>query len=330
MGRRLARLPLDPQLGRMVLEADRHGCTREVMVIAAALSIQDPRERPAEHRAAADELHRRFDVPGSDFLGFVKLWDHLREQQQQLTNSQFRRLCRTEYLHYLRVREWQDLFSQLRQVAGQVGIRQGSDAGHPDRVHQAVLSGLLGHIGMRESVAPGGKGREYRGAHGSRFMLGRESVVAAAQPKWVVAAELVETNRLWGRVAAAIKPEWAERLGSHLARHSYGDPWWDTSRAAAVCREQVTLYGLPVANRVIGYDRVDRVEARSMFIRCALVEGDWSTHHHFWEHNRSFLEDAESLSHRMRRPDLVDHEAVFAFYDRRIDRKSTRLNSSHT
>jgi ATP-dependent helicase HrpA len=342
VGRRLARLPVDPRLGRMVLEAERHGCVREVLVIAAALSIQDPRERPAEHRGEADELHRRFVVPGSDFLTLVKLWDHLREQQQQLGSSQFRKLCRGEYLNYVRVREWQDLFSQLRQVAGQLGIRQGSEAGHPDRVHQALLSGLLSHLGMRDDTgdrnptvakgtkgAPTGKpakGREYKGAHGSRFMVGRESAVAKALPRWVVAAELVETNRLWGHVAADIRPEWAEKLGAHLVKRSYGEPYWDPQRGAAMCREQVTLYGLPIVNRTIGFDRVDKIAARDLFLRCALVEGEWTTHHSFWPANRRFLADLDGISERIRRVDLVDPDAVFTFYDRRVgpDVVSTR------
>ena len=320
LGHRLARLPLDPRLGRMVLEAERHGCVREVLVIAAALSIQDPRERPAEHRGEADELHARFRVPGSDFLTLVKLWDHLREQQQALGSSQFRKLCRAEYLNYLRVREWQDLFSQLRQVAGQLGIRQGSEQGHPDRVHQALLAGLLSHLGMRDDTGgnPARGPREYRGAHGSRFAIGRESAVAKASPKWVVAAELVETNRLWGHVVADIRPEWAERLGGHLVKRSYGEPYWEPRRGGAVCRELVTLYGLPIVNRTIGFDRVDAVAAREMFIRCALVEGDWTTHHRFWEKNQRFLTDLAGMGERIRRIDLVDHEAVFTFYDQRV------------
>mgnify|MGYP003327063654 FL=1 len=256
-------------------------------------------------------------VASSDFLSFVRLWDHLREQQQQRTNSQFRRMCKDEFLHYVRVREWQDLFSQLRQVAGQLGIRQGAEQGHPDRVHQAVLAGLLSHLGMREAVE-GTKRSDYRGAHGSRFALGRSSAVAASQPKWVVAAELVETNRLWGHVVAEVKPEWAERLGAHLARRSYGDPWWDTRRGGAVCREQVTLYGLPIVNRTVGYDRVDPAAAREYFIRCALVEGDWTTHHAFWRTNREFLDSLVGMAERLRRPDLADDDAVFAFYDRRL------------
>ena len=214
-------------------------------------------------------------------------------------------MCKDEFLHYVRVREWQDLFSQLRQVAGQMGIRQGAEQGHPDRVHQAVLAGLLSHLGMREAVE-GTKRSDYRGAHGSRFALGRSSAVAASQPKWVVAAELVETNRLWGHVVAEVKPEWAERLGAHLARRSYGDPWWDTRRGGAVCREQVTLYGLPIVNRTVGYDRVDPAAAREYFIRCALVEGDWTTHHAFWRTNREFLDSLVGMAERLRRPDLAD------------------------
>ena len=313
VGRRLSRLPIDPRFGRMVLEAERHGCVREVMIIAAALSIQDVRERPAEHRAAADELHRRFDVPGSDFLSLVELWDYLREQQRALTGNQFRKLCRTEFLNYLRVREWVDLFSQLRQVAGQMGIRQGSEKGHPDRVHQALLAGLLSHLGMRDGTT-----REYRGAHGSRFVIAGGSVAGSSQPRWVVAGELVETNRLWARMVAAIQPEWAERLAPHLVRRSFGEPWWDSRRGAAVCRETVTLYGLPIVTRVVGYDRIDVAEARAMFIRCALVEGDWQTHQKFVAANADTLREVRSWGERMRRADVVDDAAVFAFYDRRL------------
>lgn len=314
LGRKLARLPVDPRLGRMVLEADRHGCVREVLVIAAALSIQDPRERPAEHRLAADEAHARFAVPGSDLLSLVKLWDYLREQQRALTGNQFRKLCRSEYLNYLRVREWHDLFSQLRQIAGQLGVRPGTSAGHPDRVHQAVLAGMLSHLGMRDGTT-----REYRGAHGSRFVVGRESALAKTLPRWVMAAELVETNRLWGRMAAAVQPEWAERLGGHLLRRSYGEPRWDERRVGAVCGETVTLYGLPiVSNRTVGYDRVNPGEAREMFIRHALVSGEWSTTHKFWERNRRFLADLAGWAERVRRPEVLDDEAVFAFYDQRL------------
>ncbi len=329
IGQQLARLPIDPRLGRMVLEAARHGCVREVTVIASVLSIQDPRERPAEHRDAADEAHRRFEVAGSDFLTLVKLWDYLRERQHALSNSQFRKLCRSEYLNYLRVREWQDLFSQLRQVAGQIGVRpktpttgndpSGVTAGHPDRVHQALLAGLLSHLGFRDGATRDSNGREYRGAHGSKFMIGQGSVVGKLLPRWVIAAELVETNRLWGRMVAVVQPEWAESLGGHLAKYSYGEPYWDSQRGSAVCIERVSLYGLPiVSGRTIGYDRVNPVEARELFIRCALAERDWTTHHEFWAHNQRFLADLKGWGDRVRRVDLIDEEAVYRFYAQRV------------
>ncbi len=315
IGKQLARLPIDPRMARMVVEAERHGCVREVMVIAAALSIQDPREYPAEKRQAADESHRRFRVEGSDFLTYVKLWDYLRERQHELSGNQFRRMCRNEFLNYLRVREWHDLFSQIRQVAAQLGIRSGTDVGHPDRIHQALLSGLLSHLGNLDI-----DGREYRGAHGSRFLVGRESAVGKQRPKWVIAAELVETNRLWGRVVAAVKPEWAERLGGHLARHSYGDPRWETRSGRAVVTERVSLYGLPIiSGRTIGYDRVDAADAREMFIRHALVEGDWTTKHRFVTANAETLRDLRGMEDRTRQVGTIDDEAVFAFYEQRIE-----------
>ena len=314
LGRRLAQLPIDPRLARMVIEADRHGCVREVMIIAAALSIQDPRERPTDKQQAADEAHRRFTVEGSDFLALVRLWDHLKQRQGELSSSQFRKLCRTEYLNYLRVREWQDLYRQLRQASASIGVTAGSTVGHPDRVHQALLSGLLSHLGMRE-----GDSREFRGARNSKFMIAPGSALAKKPPKWVMAAELVETNRLWGRVAASIQPEWAEHLAGPLAKHSFGEPRWDERRGGAVTTERVMLYGLPlVTGRQVGYDRVDHAAARAMFIRHALVEGSWTTRHMFASKNRAFVEDVRALAERVRRWNLVDEDAIFAFYDRRV------------
>jgi ATP-dependent helicase HrpA len=315
IGKRLARLPVDPRLGRMVLEADRHGCVREVLVIASALSIQDPRERPAEQRPAADEMHRRFQVEGSDFLALVRLWDHLREQQQALSNSQFRKLCRTEFLNYLRVREWQDLYSQLRQVAGTVGVRHGSEAAHPDRVHQALMAGLLSHLGVRD-----GTSREYRGARQAKFAIVNGSAVAKKLPRWVMAGELVETNRLWARTVATVQPEWAEHLAPHLVKRSYGDPRWDARRCAAVITERVTLYGLPiVAGRAVAYDRIDAADARDMFVRHALVAGDWEhCRHPFIAANRQLADDLRRLGDRVRRVDVVDDEAIVRFYDSRV------------
>ncbi|MFM8266684.1 MAG: ATP-dependent RNA helicase HrpA [Ilumatobacteraceae bacterium] len=313
IGRRLARLPVDPRLGRMVLEADRLDCVREVIIIAAALSIQDPRERPAEQRAAADELHRRFVVEGSDFLTFVRLWDHLRAQQQELSGTRFRRMCRDEFLHYLRVREWQDVVGQLRSVAADLGIHGGTETAHPDRVHQAILAGMLSHLGMRDTAT-----RDYRGAQGTRFTLAGGTAVAGAPPRWVVAAELVGTDRVRARVVAAIRPEWAERIAPHLVRRSHGDPWWDPQRGGAVCREQVMLYGLPIATRTIGYERIDAAAARAEFIRCALVDGDWTTRHAVLERNRALLDELAATWERSRQAAPIDDDTVAAFYEARL------------
>ncbi len=314
IGTQLARLPVDPRLGRMVLAAQRHDCVREVLVIAAALSIQDPRERPAEHREVANELHRRFVVDGSDLLGLVALWDYLRTEQRARSGNQFRKLCRTEYLNYLRVREWQDLFSQLRQVAGQLGIRPGTDDSHPDHVHRALLTGLLSHVGMRED-----DGREFRGARGARFVIGRDSSLSRRSGRWVMAAELVETNRLWAHRVADIQPQWAEDAGAHLVTRSYGEARWDARRGTAVTTETVMLYGLAVvAGRTVGLGRIDPELARELFIRHALVEGDWTTHHAFVEHNAAFVARVRSMEDRVRRRDLLDDEALARFYDERV------------
>ena len=263
-------------------------------MIAAALSIQDPRERPIEHRDAADAAHRRFEVSGSDLLSIVRLWDHLREQQRQMSTNQFRKLCRAEFLNYLRVREWQDLYSQLRQVAGELGLRASGEPAPPEAVHRAVLSGLLSHVGMRDR-----DDRQFRGARGASFVIAPGSVLAKRPPRWVMAAELVETDRLRARRVATISPEWAERLGAHLVKRSYGEPWWDARRGAAVTSETVTLYGLPiVTGRVVAYDRVDRATARALFIRHALVEGDWTAHHAFLGRNAAFVERMRAIESR--------------------------------
>jgi ATP-dependent RNA helicase HrpA len=322
LGRRLARLPVDPRLGRMVLEAERLGCVREVLVIAAALSIQDPRERPLAERDQADAAHRRFDVSTSDLLSIVALWDYLRSEQRQRSTNQFRKLCRTEYLNYLRVREWQDLFSQLRQVAGDLGIRPSTAAAHPDNVHRAVLAGLLSQVGFRDRDP-----RDFRGARGATFVIAPGSALARRPPRWVMAAELVETNRLWARRVAAIQPEWAEDIGEHLVKRSYGEPRWDRRAGRAITTESVTLYGLPiVAGRTVGYDRVDRAAARDLFIRNALVLGEWDAVHGFLDRNREFIAEVAGLEDRVRRGHLLDDDAVHDFYDRQLpaDVVSTR------
>jgi len=315
LGRRLARLPVDPRLGRMILEAGRLGCAEEVVVIAAALSIQDPRVRPADDRAAADEQHARFADERSDFLAYLNLWRHLRERQRELSRSAFRRLCRNEYLHPLRVREWQDLVAQLRQAARSVDVRLDDEPADPEPVHVALLAGLLSHVGLRDAGR-----REYVGARDARFAIAPGSALAKRPPAWVMVAELAETTRLWGRVAAQIQPGWIEPLAGHLLRRTYADPRWDRKRGAVVATERATLYGLPVVGgRRVGYAPIDPVLARELFIRHALVAGEWTARHRFVDDNRRLLEELGDLEHRLRRRDLVPgEEAIFAFFDERI------------
>jgi ATP-dependent helicase HrpA len=331
LGRRLARLPIDPRLGRMILEAERLGCVREVLVIAAALSIQDPRERPAEQRPQADQQHARFKDETSDFLTWLNLWRYLRGQQREMGSSAFRRMCRREFLNYLRVREWQDFESQLRQVCKEMKIDVGHPADEPDAdgIHQALLSGLLSHIGALEERERGRPGerrpmREYLGARGARFAVFPGSALKGRNPAFLMAGELVETSRLWARQNAAIKPEWAERLGAHVVKRTYSEPHWSKKRAAVMAYEKVTLYGVPlVADRMVSYGRVDPVLARELFIRHALVHGEWpalaSGRHRFFAENRRLLEEAEELEHRARRRDIVvDEHTLFDFYDARV------------
>ncbi|MDX6198648.1 MAG: ATP-dependent helicase HrpA [Actinomycetota bacterium] len=315
VGRQLAALPIDPRLARMVVEADKQGALREVLVIAAAMSIQDPRERPQDKQQAADELHARFADPTSDFLTYLNLWNYIAEQQKALSSSAFRRLCRTEFLNWLRIREWQDLHSQLRRVARSLRFSLNSGYPGPDAVHQALLAGLLSHIGLRDSEK-----REYAGARGARFAVVPSSALYKKQPTWVVAGELVETNRMWGRVCARITPEWAEQLAPHLVTRVYSEPHWEKDQGAVMAFERVTLYGVPlVARRKVGYARVDPVMSRDLFLRHALVEGDWETHHAFFSDNLRLLEDVEELEHRARRRGIVvDDQTLFDFYDARI------------
>ncbi len=367
LGRKLAELPIDPRLGRMVLAAADEGCVPEVLVIAAALAIQDPRERPTEAvrgpagsphsesggaeaagglsqpggrrrpsrsrgpaEQAADQMHARFADPTSDFLAYLNLWRYLRERQKALSSNQFRRMCRTEYLHYLRVREWQDLEAQLRQAARAVGVSAGALAAEPDpvRMHSALLAGLLSHIGVYDPEK-----RDYIGARNAHFAIspgsvlfsrgfraGRTAAASSASPRFVMAAELVETTRLWARIVARIEPEWIEPLAEHLVRRTYSEPHWERKQGAVIAYERVTLYGVPiVTQRKVTYGRIDPQLSRELFIRHALVEGDWETHHAFFQENQDLLAEVEELEDRARRRDiLVDDDVLFDFYDRRI------------
>ncbi|MFF5407048.1 ATP-dependent RNA helicase HrpA [Streptomyces misionensis] len=317
-GRKLAQLPVDPRLARMVLEADKNGCVREVMVIAAALSIQDPRERPADKQAQADQQHARFKDETSDFLAYLNLWRYVREQQKERGSSSFRRMCKQEYLNFLRIREWQDIYTQLRTVAKQMGIHLDEKDAPADRVHVSLLAGLLSHVGMKD-VREGNK-NEYLGARNAKFAIFPGSALFRKQPKFVMSAELVETSRLWARVNAKIEPEWVEPLAGHLLKRTYSEPHWEKDQAAVMAYEKVTLYGVPiVAQRKVNYGRIDPEVSRELFIRNALVEGDWRTHHKFFADNRKLLSEVEELEHRARRRDIVvDDETLYDFYDQRV------------
>ncbi|MFI6998097.1 ATP-dependent RNA helicase HrpA [Nocardia sp. NPDC050175] len=474
IGRDMAQLPVDPRMARMLVEAHSNGCLAEVLIIVAALSIQDVRERPADNQQAADTKHARFIVEGSDFLAYLRLWEYLTEQRKSLSSNQFRRMCREEFLHYLRIREWQDLHGQLRTITrglgwsadgasdrsaevgdsapasgqagrgsrrgrargqggdgapeGQSGSREGTEGGsrrgrsrgqgdgasegQPDSpensengsrraqsgeqnadssasgqpgssseggsrrrrsgkatvqsaenpqsvaragasnrqdanaarggrskrggapqtadsssvesddmpwdstgIHQALLAGMLSHIGLREAES-----REFLGARNAKFMIFPGSSLAKKPPRWVMAAELVETSRLWGRMAAKVEPEWAERLAGDLVKRTYSEPHWSAKRGAASAYERVTLYGIPlVTGRQVDYGRIDPELSRELFIRHALVQGEWQTRHDFFHRNRELIDDVADLEHRARRRDiLVDDEVLFEFYDKRL------------
>ncbi|MFO4641564.1 ATP-dependent RNA helicase HrpA [Vibrio cholerae] len=314
-GKQLARLPIDPRLARMVLEASKIGCLKEVMIIVSALSIQDPRERPSDKQQASDEKHRRFNHEDSDFLTLVNLWHYIGEQQKALTSNQFRRQCKLDYLNYLRVREWQDVYTQLHQSTREMGFKLNDEPGSYHAVHSAILVGLLSHIGMKDQEK-----NEYHGARNARFNIFPASGLFKKQPKWVMSAELVETSKLWARVVAKIEPDWIEPLAQHLIKRSYSEPHWSKKNAAVMAYEKVMLYGIPIVpKRLVNYGNIDPVLSREIFIRSALVEGDWETKHAFFKQNRALLAEVEELEHKSRRRDiLVDDEELFQFYDQRV------------
>ncbi|HAT8500552.1 TPA: ATP-dependent RNA helicase HrpA [Vibrio vulnificus] len=315
VGKQLARLPIDPRLARMVLEAPRFGCLKEVMIIAAALSIQDPRERPSDKQQSADDKHRRFYHEDSDFLTFVNVWNHIQKQQKALSGNQFRRQCKDDYLNYLRVREWQDVYFQIHQSMREMEFKLNSEPGSYDAVHSAILTGLLSHIGMKDQEK-----NEYHGARNARFHIFPGFGLFKKQPKWVMSAELVETSKLWGRIIAKIQPEWIEPLAKHLIKRSHSEPHWSKKQAAVMAYEKVMLYGIPIVpKRLVNYGNIDASVSREIFIRSALVEGDWETKHAFFKQNRKLLLEVEELEHKSRRRDiLVDDEELFQFYDQRV------------
>jgi ATP-dependent helicase HrpA len=317
-GRDIARLPVDPRMARMLVEANRLGELDAVLVIVSAMTIQDVRERPMEQQAQADQKHARFKDANSDFLSFLKLWDYINQSRDDLTGNAFRRRMKDEYLHYMRIREWYDLVRQLREVTRQLGWSARHDVAgdrSPDAIHQSLLAGLLSHIGSRD-----GNSREFKGARGTRFMIFPGSSLAKKPPEFLMAGELVETSRLWARDVAKIEPAWVEKLAGPLLRHQHSEPSWSRKRASGIAHEKSTLYGVTiVADRVVPYHRVDPEAARDMFIRHALIEGDWTTHHTFFHSNVEKLEAAAEIEEKARRRGIiVDEDTLFDFYDSRL------------
>lgn len=365
IGHQLARLPIDPRLGRMLLEANKRGCASEVMVIVSALSIQDVRERPLDAQEAADAMHRRLADPTSDFLTYLNFWRYLRTQSRDLSGSAFRRMCRHEYLHYLRIREWRDVYNQLAQLARPLGINaqnielptrasiraasdrlvpgshaagmanadvadavvalgQSADTPDADAIHQSLLVGLLSNLGNYDE-----RRREYAGARATHFTIWPGSGLRRKQYDWVMAAELVETSRLFARTVARIQPQWVEQAAKHLVKVTYGEPYWSTKKGAAMVHQRVLLYGLtlvaerPVTLASVGTNAA-RQAAREMFIRSGLVEGGWHARHAFVERNRELLEDTAEVERRQRTHGiLADDQALFDFYDERLPEKIT-------
>ena len=314
MGRKLAKLPLDPRLARMVVEADANGCLDEVLIIVAGMSIIDPRERPSGKRAQADEAHQKYMHEQSDFLSWLELWAYLAEERRARSGNQFRKWAMSNYLHFNRIREWQDVHRQLKRVARDMGLRGGNPIAQPEVIHRSVLAGLLSQIGMKDEVKD-----EYRGARGARFAIAPGSTLHKRSPDWVMAGELVETSRLWARTATRIQPEWVEDAAEHLVTRSWGDPWWASDRGSAYADERVTLFGLPlIADRPASLATLDRTQAREMFIHHALIEGDWELHFAFMDHNAEVMAEVAADEARHRRDVMVDYNALYAFYDERV------------
>lgn len=315
IGRQLAQLPIDPRLGRMVIEAAKNGSLHEVMMIVSALSIQDPRERPQEKQQASDEKHRRFADKDSDFLAFVNLWHYIQTQQKALSKNQFRKQCQKDFLNYLRVREWQDIYHQLRLSVREMGLPINTLEANYQQIHTALLAGLLSHIGLKDSEK-----MHYLGARNAQFFIFPTSALFKKQPKWIIASELVETTKLWARTVAKIEPEWIEPLAQHLVKSSYSEPHWAKSKGAVMAYEKVALYGVPiVSNRPVNYGAIDPAISREIFIRSAMVEGEWVNNYKFFKENNRLIKEVEDLEHKSRRRDiLVDEQVLFDFYDQRV------------
>ena len=320
LGKQVARLPLDPRVARMILAGRDHQCLREMLIIASALSVQDPRERPQELQQQADQAHRQFADEKSEFLGWVKLWKWFEEAiAHKKSNKQLQENCRAHFLSHVRLREWRDVHSQLHTTVAEQGWKLNETDPTYEQLHLALLTGLLGNIGVRIEEADG-KGREYLGARGIKFFLWPGSVIARKAGKWVVAGELVETSRLFGRTLARIEPEWVEKVGAHLLKVSWSDPHWEKKAGQVMAFERGTLHGLPIyQQRRVHFGPMQPKEAREMFIRRALVDGEFETRLPFFTHNQRLVREIENLEHKSRRQDvLVDDELIYAFYDSQI------------
>lgn len=324
LGRKLARLPIDPRLARMVLAGAEYNALREVLIVVSALAVQDPRERPADQREAADQKHREWADKDSDFVSWLNLWNGFATARDELSSSALRRWCRSHFLSYMRLREWHDTFRQLRQLAQELKLgeihprlerdEEGKLVIEVDGLHRALLTGLLSNLGLHH------ENREYLGARNRRFMIHPGSGLSKRAPKWIMAAEMVETTRLYAREVAGIKPQWIEPTAGELVKRSYSEPHWEKKRSQVVAFEQVTLFGLPiVTRRKVHYGPVEPQESREIFIRSALVEGEFRTSGKFFDHNRALIGEVEALEDKARRRDiLVDEDTLFAFYDERI------------
>jgi ATP-dependent helicase HrpA len=313
MGRQLARFPIDPRVARMIVAGGHEQCLAEILIIAAALEVGDPRERPFERAEAADKAHEQFHDEQSDFFALLKLWDHFGDAvEHRKSNRKLAQALHAQFLSQRRLREWRDVHRQLAALAGEMGLRVNPRPATREQVHRALIAGLLGNIGCK-----GEEAGEYLGARGIRFALFPGSGLRRKQPKWVVAAELVETTRLYARCAARIEPEWVEAAAGDLVKKHYFDPHWEKEHARVSAYERVTLYGLTlVPRRPVHYGPINPKEAREVFIRGALVAGEYDTRAPFLAHNRSLLKEIEALEHKARRRDvLVDEEAIYAFYD---------------
>ncbi len=329
LGKQLARLPIEPRFARMLLESKKHNVTREVMVIVAGLTIQDPRERPIEKREKADLLHARFTDPTSDFLTLVNLWNYLEQQQDKLSSSAFRKLCKAEHLNFLRIREWQDLIKQLKLVSKPLGLEFGPARVNPDGIHKSLLAGLLSQLGLLQEQKQkfvNGKpvknksSREYLGSNGKKFVVFPGSALAKKPPEALMSAELVETSRLFARMNAVIDPAWAEEIAGDLCKRAVSEPHWEKKLGAAIAFEKVSLFGLTILpQKKVQYSRIDPMFSRELFIRHALVDGEWDSKQAFERENRKLLEELEAEAERARRPDLIpDEQDQYRFFNNRI------------